>query len=113
MSNDVWTTKDGTQIKVCDMTDQHLFNTIRMLKRNARYKVTSTLEFYCCTSGPRGDMAQLAFESELSQWMEADWSDVVPEIFWLMVEELRGRLDLFFRDDLEEVLDGRLQPTDD
>ena len=30
----IWTTKNGTRIKVSDMTDSHLVNTYRILKRN-------------------------------------------------------------------------------
>ena len=30
----IWTTKNGTRIKVSDMTDSHLVNTCRILKRN-------------------------------------------------------------------------------
>ena len=30
----VWTTRDGRHIRITDMTDQHLVNTLRMLERN-------------------------------------------------------------------------------
>lgn len=29
----IWTKKDGTQVRVVDMTDEHLWNTIKMLER--------------------------------------------------------------------------------
>jgi len=35
----IWKQVDGTEIKVVDMDDHHLFCTIRMLERNAERKV--------------------------------------------------------------------------
>jgi hypothetical protein len=29
-----WKTREGVEINICDMTDRHLLNTIKMLKRN-------------------------------------------------------------------------------
>lgn len=29
-----WTTRDGRRLRICDMTDAHLRNTLRMLYRN-------------------------------------------------------------------------------
>lgn len=35
----VWTTKDGTEIPIREMTDSHLYNTIKFLQRTAEKKV--------------------------------------------------------------------------
>lgn len=34
--NDVWITRDGVRIKMCDMTDSHLYNAIKYFKPNPK-----------------------------------------------------------------------------
>lgn len=73
-----WITKDKRKIAVKDMTNQHIINTLKMLDRN-KFIAASTLEFYMSTSGPSGDMAQLAFEQELDEVLDripTRWIDI-------------------------------------
>jgi len=32
--NDIWITRDGNKVKMCDMTDSHLYNAIKYFKPN-------------------------------------------------------------------------------
>lgn len=41
IANDVWVTRDGRRIHICDMTDKHLINTLLYIKR----KYQATIEF--------------------------------------------------------------------
>jgi|CXWL01.1.fsa_nt_gi hypothetical protein len=55
-----WTKKDGTKIRIKDMDDGHLFNTIKMLERNASVKAY----YFALLPEPNGEHAQDAFANE-------------------------------------------------
>ncbi len=44
--NILWTTKEGKNIPINEMTDEHLTNTIKMLRREKDSKYLSFLEEY-------------------------------------------------------------------
>jgi hypothetical protein len=57
-----WKTKDGRDVKVMEMTDQHLVNTIAFLKRNIERYRDNEAAAYGGMSG--GDMSSYYAEGE-------------------------------------------------
>lgn len=53
----IWTTRDGERIRICDMTDTHLVNTINMLVRGAPGRYAHALNQAQCfaTVFPRAE----------------------------------------------------------
>ena len=76
----IWTTKDGSRIRVCDMNDSHLCNAARMVLRNAQRYIDVNLAL--CAHALRfltGDMAQMAVESEEHYWLNTTPEQIVYE----------------------------------
>lgn len=90
MSNrKMWTTKDGTKIRIKDMTDSHLLTTIKMLERKHS---TVILEAYCFAGSLNGEMAQYAMEGEIDRLEEGDASEWCPVYDDLLDEAMRRKL---------------------
>jgi len=84
-----WTTKTGRKIRICDMTNIHLLNTVRMLKRNARaYYENALASGYSLLSSLQGEMAQDHLESKL---MSLESDDLLPDIYWNLLDECERR----------------------
>jgi len=60
----IWKTKDGRKIRICDMSDEHLTNTIKLLRR-LKDKVVS--EGYRALCFLQGEQATFDLESDLNQ----------------------------------------------
>ncbi len=60
-----WTTKSGEKIRICDMLDEHLKNTIAFLERNARF-VADVAIF----PSFQGEMAQYYAEQQYDNMVE-------------------------------------------
>ena len=58
-----WTTKDGSKIRICDMSDKHLLNTIRFIRR-----VAKASRQYVLSSYPNFDPDTVAFDQAEQGW---------------------------------------------
>lgn len=87
-----WTQRDGTVIRVRDMTDDHLRAACRMLLRNARRThLRSLINFHMPSPDECGDGAYDAVCDELARLEEADPDDYVREEFTHMFNATRRR----------------------
>lgn len=80
-----WTQKDGTKIRICDMKDSHLLNSIKMLNRMVETE-RATLWYPCF----QGEMAQFYAEQEYENFMSDD-ECAYPEIYWDLINDADRR----------------------
>jgi len=65
MANYSWQTKDGYKVKVKDLTDKHLVNIIRMLRRYCeQLNSVESFKLSCAAASMRGEMAQDCLDRE-------------------------------------------------
>jgi hypothetical protein len=62
-----WTTRDGTVLLLSAMDDQHLVNTLKMLKRKAAFAAAHNARILLSGPQPHGEGAQMAFDQELME----------------------------------------------
>jgi hypothetical protein len=73
--NGLWVTQSGEQVLVIGMSDGHLVNTLRMLKRVAMMKLNIAISLYMHAPPLQGEMAQDAFDREFDDLLRKDWKE--------------------------------------
>ena len=90
----IWVTKDGREIKIGDMDNDHLINSINMLKRSAhQMRLNHEVLGYSMLGIVNGDMAQYAIENELfyeGQMSDEEWLECYT-LYGKLMEEVRKR----------------------
>ena len=97
----LWKPKDGRKIRICDMNDDHLRNTIRMIKRACKNHHHEEL-MACMSITFNGDMAQLSQEQFIAH---SSWKDYLPSIYEKLLLEKHRREDIerARREDIERA----------
>ena len=86
-----WTTKDKKTLKIVDMSDGHLLNTIKFIHRNEK-SLRSSFENFIWSGllSCQGEMAELCLERELCMLEDVHWMDLEPKTY-VMIEEAKKR----------------------
>ena len=87
-----WTMRDGAKIRICDMSDSHIYNTMNMLERVAKKEYNHyemlALDMEATTEG---DMCQMIARNALHELAEKSWESFLPDIYWKMRDDLERR----------------------
>ena len=87
----LWTQKNKTRIRICDMEDHHTVSCVNMLRRWGELKKLEADLNYLKYITPQGEHAQIAFDQECSQVWNREWHEYVPKIFWNIIKDIQRR----------------------
>ena len=89
----IWKCQDGRRVRVCDMSDSHLNNTIKMLEKCAKHELCNAIvgTGYALMV-VNGDMAEMSLDSQLSYLTEQEpWEDFLPDIYDNLLDDAGRR----------------------
>jgi len=83
----MWTTKKGEKVRIKDMTDSHLLNTIKLIERNHRDELNAA---YSVASILTGEMATFCAERDID-CMEDEGPSYTHPLYSDLVDEAERR----------------------
>jgi hypothetical protein len=84
-----WKQRNGIKIRICDMSNSHLKNTIKFLEKCAALQMEiSLLQGYKLLNSLNGEMAIWSIENQIENMSS---SDFLPEIYYNMQKDLLRR----------------------
>ena len=88
----LWITRTGERVRVCDMSDDHLNNAIKMLERYAKvFRTQQLAEGYEILNFLHGEYAIQTLEDDLRRIEEAAIEELVPDIYESLLLEKERR----------------------
>lgn len=105
MTSKIWITKDGRQIPIIEMEDDHLLNTVGMLARQAFYVHSAQLFRMYCGMDACGDGAQMCLQREINQFENLSSAKILSQNGHELLPDLMleaGRRGLALSQKLEE-----------
>lgn len=88
----IWECKDGTKIRICDMSNFHLINAMKMLIRIAKnLKNECEQSVWSNLSSLSGEMATYYAEQDLNRILKSDHRDFLPSIYFNLDNERSRR----------------------
>ena len=85
-----WTTRSGRTIRICDMSDMHLINSINYIRRYYDKMIASAYQMESSIN-PDSDAAW-CIDQEISSMENGDPGDYIPEFNDLLDEAIRRGL---------------------
>jgi hypothetical protein len=76
-----WKTKDGVKIRICDMTDRHLLNVMRLLMRQATAYRAKAISAMSRIPEPTAEIAQADFQQAEEELWDSEPEDFLPDIY--------------------------------
>lgn len=83
----LWTTATGERIRICDMADEHLLNTINFLRR---YKQRICSSMWLTGSGLQGELAIEQFDQMILDFEDGD-IELISSCGEALLDELERR----------------------